>query len=430
MSLARWATIGTAMTLLATACAPWALSEPSVTVAPAAARRQTGDLVLVGTGDGLAALDWATGRLVYRAPHAVAAPDGSRLVATTGTGEARSLDVLDARTGARQGSVPVPASVAASVVSTDGRLVALAPPRPDTAGWQPTGRERTQLVITDLSGAVAPRVFDLDGNYEPDAFSTDDKHLFVLEYQPPQAPDRYRVRQLDLTTGLVSSVGSRSKVAVPEEEMRGTRRMHVLAPDRTTLYTLYTHQPDHLHARDLAAGRTVAGGDVHAFVHVLNLAEGWAYCLDLPQPFGLGPASAHALALSPDGQTLYVADRSSGAVAAADTTQLVLGATTNVGPDPRADAGLAAAQAGPDGTLYLAGASEVLALEPRTLTVGRRLPVPGVARGLGVSADGRRLYLGQGDRVVALEATTGAELDSIAFPGAERIELVSPTVAR
>jgi len=115
MSLARRATIGTAVMLLATACAPWALSEPSVTVARAAARRQTGDVVLVGTGDGLAALDWAAGRLVYRAPHAVAALDGSRLVATTGTGETRSLDVLDARTGARQGSVPVPARVAVSV---------------------------------------------------------------------------------------------------------------------------------------------------------------------------------------------------------------------------------------------------------------------------------------------------------------------------
>src|SRR6202011_4271287 len=114
------------------------------------------------------------------------------------------------------------------------------------------------------------------GNYAPDAFASDDQHLFVLEYQPPLAPDRYSVRSLDLKTGAVSGVGSRSKTAAPEETMRGARRTSVLSPDRQVLYTLYTNQPEHLHSRDLRAGMTQSSGDVYAFVHVLNLTEGWA----------------------------------------------------------------------------------------------------------------------------------------------------------
>jgi len=412
-------TSGLLLGLLATACVPTTARPPST--------QSTNDLVLVETGDGLAALDWAAGRLRYTAPHALAAPDGTRLVAPAHAVAAHSLDVLDAQTGTIQTAVTAPATLTPSVISTDGRRVALAPLRTDTDTdtWQPAGRERTQLAIVALEGTTAPRVFDLAGNYEPDAFSADDRHLFVLEYQPPAAPDRYRVRQLDLATGTVSGVGSRTKVAVPEEEMRGTRRMHVLSPDRTTLYTLYTHQPDHLHARDLAVGLTVSPGNVDAFVHVLNLSQGWAYCLDLPQPFGVGPAAAHALAISPDGRWLYVADRSSGMLAVADTDALVLRTTRNVGADPRAEAGPTAAQVGPDGTLYVAGASAVLALDPRTLEVVRHLPVPAVPHGLGISADGRHLYLSLSDRVAALDAATGAELSSVALPGAAGIAHVA-----
>src|SRR5438105_8409006 len=144
---------------------------------------------------------------------------------------------------------------------------------------------------------------------------------------------------------------SRSKVPVPEEEMRGTRHSHVISSDRHTLYTLYTNQPEHLHSRDLARGATQSSGDTYAFVHVLNLLEGWAYCLDLPEPFGMGPASAHALALSPEGRWLYVADVSSGTLAVADADQLVMRSVANIGADPSARS--ASAAVARDGSLFL-----------------------------------------------------------------------------
>jgi hypothetical protein len=201
--------------------------------------------------------------------------------------------------------------------------------------------------------------------------------------------------------------------------------MHVLSPDRQTLYTLYTNQPEHLHSRDLAAGLTQSRGDVPAFVHVLNLTEGWAYCLDLPHPFGEGPASAHALALSRDGRWLYVTDRSSGKVALADTAGLMVRSVADVGSDRRAGGAWAAAtQVGPNGSVFLSRTSELVVLEPRTLAVQRRLPMPATPTGLGVSLDGRRLFVSTADRLLAIDPLTGSELASFATPGAQRIEHV------
>jgi YVTN family beta-propeller protein len=399
MAFARWA--GCAA-LLVSACAPARVTSVA-----------SNDLVVISTGGGLAGVDWALRRVVYQAPNALPSSDWSHVITTAANG---TLQVLDSRTGAQLSSVDVPEDFVVSAVSKDSRRVALSS--------MDGGSIRTRIVVADPSGTAAQRTYDLQGNYAPDAFANDNQHLFVLEYLPPQAPDRYRVRQLDLKTGNVGGIGSRDKSAVPEEEMRGTRRMHVLSPDGNTLYTLYTHQPGHLHSRDLLAGLTQSRGDVHAFVHVLSLSEGWAYCLDLPQPMGIGPASAHALALSADGGTLFVADRSSGEVVVADTTQLAVRAMVDVGADPRADAAPAAAQVGQFGTLFLSGASGLVVLEPKTLAVLRRMPVPGTPTGLGVSVDGQRLFLSTADHLFALDQQNGWQLGAIATPAAERIEHV------
>jgi YVTN family beta-propeller protein len=399
MVFARWA--GCAA-LLVSACAPGRVTSVA-----------SNDLVVISTGGGLAGVDWALRRVVYQAPNALPSSDWSRVITTATNG---TLQVLDSRTGAQQSAVDVPEDFVVSAVSKDSRRVALSS--------RDGGSIRTRIVVADPSGTAAQRTYDLQGNYEPDAFANDNQHLFVLEYLPPEAPDRYRVRQLDLKTGNVGGIGSRDKSAVPEEEMRGTRRMHVLSPDGKTLYTLYTHQPDHLHSRDLLAGLTQSRGDVHAFVHVLNLSEGWAYCLDLPQPMGIGPASAHALALSADGGALFVADRSSGEVVVADTTQLAVRAMVDVGADPRADEAPAAAQVGQFGTLFLSSASGLVVLEPKTLAVLRRMPVPGTPTGLGVSVDGQRLFISTADHLFALDQQNGWQLGAIATPGAERIEHV------
>jgi hypothetical protein len=36
-----------------------------------------------------------------------------------------------------------------------------------------------------------------------------------------------------------------------------------------------------------------------AFVHILDLVHGWAYCADLPPPFGTGPPGTDEIELTP-----------------------------------------------------------------------------------------------------------------------------------
>ena len=42
--------------------------------------------------------------------------------------------------------------------------------------------------------------------------------------------------------------------------------------------------------------------------YVLDLAENWAYCVDLPKSFGRGAPESAGIALGPSGTKIYVAD--------------------------------------------------------------------------------------------------------------------------
>ncbi|NRQ40373.1 hypothetical protein HII36_52435, partial [Nonomuraea sp. NN258] len=232
-------------------------------------------------------------------------------------------------------------------------------------------------------------------------------------------PDRYRVRRYDVAAGRLAPLFTRDKKQIPEneeEDMRGAGRAAVRHPGAGVLYTLYTHQDDHLHTRDLAAGRDLSPG-THAFVHVLHLDAVWAFCLDLPAPFGLGPARAHTLALV--GERLFVFDASTGRLAQASTEELTIGRSAMLGPmDGEAFA------AGGDGRLYLAAGRQVVVADAETLAVLARWELPASARGLALASAGPtspaplgELLAGAGEQVLRLDAASGAVLGVIALPG-------------
>lgn len=365
---------------------------------PARAAVAVPDVVLADSRPGLVVLGGVRPRGF--GPAATVSADGGLVAAVIRDKTGRStLEQVDPADGTPTRSLALGGGWVPRVISEDGRSCALSRTAAMTV---PAGRAGTALLVTTEG---QQRQYDLDGVIEPDAFTRDGSGLFVLDWRPAAAPDRYRVRLLDLATAEVGPLLTRAKAAVPpgaEEEMHGEGRQAVLSPDRQVLYTLYTHQPGHRHTRDLIAGRP---GNVHAFVHVLHLTERWAYCLDLPDPFGTGPGAGHAVAVSADGGQLAVVDMTTGHLAYADTTALTIDRVAKV-PAAEGPASLAFA---PDGMRVFAGAGTGLTVLDRgTDAVSTRWPVPGPIRGLGLSRDGTRVYVGGADEVVWLDAVTGA----------------------
>jgi YVTN family beta-propeller protein len=363
------------------------------------------DQLFVDTASGLAILG---GRTATPLGAAVTSPDGSWVFAAAPVGGGRTeLRLLELPSGQVRQRVELAGSWVPRVSSPGGDLVALTPSA--TA----RGRDHSTVLVSD--GRATRYRLELPGNYEPDAFGRDGTGLFVLDWLPPAAPDRYRVRIVDLATGQPGSLFTRDKVPVPpgaEEEMRGQGRQAVYAPDRQTLFTLYTNQPDHLHTRDLVAGQKMT--EANAFVHTLNMQIGWAYCLDLPEPFGDGPAAGHTIAVTPDGRRLLVADHTSGRLAVADTETLTVSSVVPV----QVGEGTAASVVSSDQMrLYLGIGAQIHVVDLSTLTEVAHWPAFGEVRGLALSADGQRLLVGYPDAVGWFDPVAGGQLGRVVVPG-------------
>ena len=354
-----------------------------------------GDVLYVGTDEGVTALDVSVGTARFQASRGVAAPDWSVVFTTEATSRNRTrVDGLDPATGAVVSSHTVRAPhLVARVAARDGGAVVLGPPAADAASPYPDGRERTTLVV--VGGARGQRTYDLRGNYEPEAFSTDLSSLFVVDYTPAAAPTEYRVRRLDLTTGRVHDVFSRDKEL--QEAMPGTARTQTRSPDGGRLYTLYE-------VEDLGT----------AFIHVLDLDEQWAHCIDLPKPFGRHPGGATALTVTPDSASLYVTDRTGGAVAEVDTAELSVRRKARI--DARRDADTAASAMWGD-TLFVGGGSRMTAISTESLTTQREWPVDNEVSAVQPSSDGAHLYVTSGRRVAVLESVSGRREELLHVPG-------------
>jgi len=172
----------------------------------------------------------------------------------------------------------------------------------------------------DGSGSVAELSFDR--TVEPEAFSTDGATLYVIDHG--SLPGSYRVRSVNLDTGELSDVDGPDKFPL-EEEMNGRARRQVWGPDGTRLYTLYIRQTHHHHEPAVAAsahGHPEPGTD--GFVHVLDLSEEWAFCLDLPEAFGKGELDHTALSVNSNKRELAVIDTQAGQAAFASLDELAI----------------------------------------------------------------------------------------------------------
>jgi DNA-binding beta-propeller fold protein YncE len=385
-----------------------------------------GDLLLVELSGGLAVVAAAGGQRIVPPSVAVTSLDRSTLVRAKAGGAETQVIAQSVATGRVVSSGTLRGRLEPRVASPNGRLVALAPA--DT----PVGRSRTTLVVADSSGERVR--LELPGNLEPEAFSVDGAKLFVLDYLPPTAPEGYRVRAIDLASKEVQPLVTRVKSAVPpgaEETMRGEGRQAVYAPGQRMLFTLYTHQPDHLHTRDLLAGARADAPHVHAFVHSLSLAEGWAYCIDLPSPFGEHAASGHTIALSPDETRLVVLNAPGGAAAVIDAAALTVQRVINFGAlagAPTGGGGEAVAAVSADGGRLIAAAGREGVTVPLTgSTPASRWSVDGPVRGLALSKDGGTVYVGQKDQIIRRDVNGGRTAGQTEVDGLVRLRQRVPS---
>jgi len=336
------------------------------------------------------------------------------------------LQTVDASEAEPASTVRLDGTLDVRVVAESGGAVALMDPLPD--GWDPEvplPRSSTPIVVADPTGATQTRTYDLRGNFEPEAFSTDDRRLFMIQHLPAEEPTVYRVTVLNLRTGRVVPVFGPFKG--PAERMPGIRLQQVLSPDAEQLYTLYSsarpgYAPHH------APG---ANGATVSFVHVLSLQDGWAHCVGLPEELWDRPASEQAMATSPDGRLLYVADPTLGIVSVMDTRSLEIVRTARIDlavPSVRRTSAVVSA----DGSAMFVGTAGehagITRIDTGTFEVVRTWATDDVS-GLGLSADGQRLYVAFDDRVEVVDATSGSELAGVAVASPAPIERVSVALA-
>jgi outer membrane protein assembly factor BamB len=319
---------------------------------------------------------------------AVPSLDWSAVVQASTEDRVTTVTAVETSSGEGLWSQDVDGRFEAKVSSRHGALVALGETR--HAAY---GRRSTTLVV--VGEASEPRFFELDGNFEPEAFSTDGGSLFVIEYLPPTNPDSYRVRRLDLTTGEVVAVYTPD--AHLQEAMEGNARIQAASPDGRRLYTLYSFRDTH--------------GVRHAFIHVLDLDELWAHCIDLPSGFATSPQKAMALTVSPGGDRVYLADAAADVVAEVDTGTLSVVRTADV------DFGVSGFPAqivlGTDDVLYLSSGTRLLAVDPTSLSQRRSWYMTGDITGLQPSSDGSRLYVGLKDGIVMIDTASGRMLGTL-----------------
>jgi len=398
-----------ALGLLTAACAGSSFSRDRDVLPP-------GEVLLLGSGSGVVALDPATGAALSDA-QGVPTADWSTVFSARPSGDATLVEGRDVTSGQVVSSAEVPSNQEVRVVSADGAQVALMG-ADDGEQWVPVPRTSTRIVVLDTTTGDS-EAFDLEGNFEPEAFGSTGRLLYLVRYVPPEAPAAYRVSALDLRRGNVLPVGTSVKGLVVET-MSGTRLEQVADPQGSMLFTLYTT------ASSADAGGHAAhggGADPVGFVHTLSLSGAWAHCVGLPEEFWGAGAAEQAMAIG-ELDTLFIVNAASGTLAVMDTKKLKVVDTVDLDLGEYAGGQVAAAMS-PDGeTLYVANGSTISAIGAETLAVEDRWLANEPTSAVGFSSDGSSLLAGGTSGLTVLDPATGEHVGSLPSPAIDDLTYV------
>jgi hypothetical protein len=222
-----------------------------------------------------------------------------------------------------------------------------------------------------------------------EALSPDGRKVFLVHWKR----SGYELQQLDLATNTLAP----TRLAEPDEKMRGQATNAVATRDGHLLLTLYSKP------------------DTHSFVHALDLRTGLAHCIDLPLVGDFTAIGSTALALSPDERTLYLASPYIGRVTTIDLTTLEVTAVRRFRGPTRYEVNMTdgpSAAVTPNGRMLAFSANGSLWLYDTAYGILRKATsVRSFVTGLGFRPDGRRLLVLQRHGLpVFLDAATGRRL--------------------
>jgi DNA-binding beta-propeller fold protein YncE len=237
-----------------------------------------------GQAGPLVAYDLATRTKRFTLPPGMLAANGRAFVALRRSALVR----YDASTGRRQHRWGLPHhGLAPAAVSSSGRWVVLAR----------FGHSTTVAVVDSLRGGIVGSV-ELRGYEQPESMSTDGHVVYLAHYG---STGGYTLEHYDFRTRRLA----RTKLADPDEKMTGAAWNAVGTRDGHWLLTLYVTPKS------------------TAFVHALDLRRGVAHCIDLPiAGSDFGSLGDYALALSPGGRRLYLANGAIGNLYVVDLSRL------------------------------------------------------------------------------------------------------------
>ncbi len=399
--------------------------------------------MLAGHTAAVAVVDGNSGDVMQTLERAILAPDASRLYEVRQTAGQTVVRAVETKTGRTAGEIGLAGEYdlpwigfLPAGLSPSGRwlvLQRLSWWEEDNQGvWNDSAS--SHFAVVDLSFDAPARMVDLEGYLEFDALSDDGTRLYLTEYLREDVGtepvfERYRVRLYDLASGRLDPAIIADK-SNAEELMAGYRQSAAASPDGRWLYSLYL---------DPRSGSP--------FVHALNLAEGFAACIDLP-----GAAARRevepmlwGLAVAPGGETLYVINGAGGLAFEIDTAGLVVRRSveleapqagdrapgrlgrlltllqaqvaTHVAPAAHAKVGVVnPVVLSPDGdTLYALAATGLLAVDTGALNVRGQYLTDHKLNSLAMSGDGAALYAVslEPGRIMRLAPETGEILATV-----------------
>lgn len=339
-----------------------------------------------GAAGPLKVYDMAEGTARFTLPAGMPSADWSHYFAATATGDETLLQAFNPATGLTENSFLFEGAWSLSGVSPTGRWLALTRQvsPAEQARWQQEERWQTEIQIVETTSGQVTQSLNLAGNFEVETLSSKGDALFLIQHLPAVNPTQYLVRLYDLSQQRLQPGTLRAKTAT-DEVMTGLAWGGVASVDGQWLLTLYLNT-----ARNTA------------FVHALNLESKFPVCIDLPSGEGeFAQLKHYSLALAHDSQTVYAANPALGVVAEVSLTEFKVVRASEFTPSALPQGWLKPADIptnysvlSPDvAMLYFSSGWDVWGYNPSSGQVVGPYLTGADLRGLGLSKNGRQLYL-------------------------------------